>query len=149
MPHDSSVIFYFQCISGFHVNHEYCYTLDTTQVTAHTIGCYYKVTMAQWHIPPLILALHWHVWVRLITRYIQLYLCFPVKRLSLKPENLERLLFLKFNVRTLNGEKRTPYSDFKAPNSHVIPPPALSDSMNSDDETSDIEILSDTEGGNE
>ena len=64
-------------------------------------------------------------------------------------ENLERLLFLKFNLRSLNGEKRTPTPDFEAPNNHVLPPPVLSDSVNNDDETSDIEILSDTEGGEE
>ena len=70
------------------------------------------------------------------------------KRLSLKPENLERLLFLKFNLRSLNGEKRTPTTDFEAPNSHVLSPPVISDTI-PDDETSDIEIVSDTEGDEE
>ena len=31
----------------------------------------------------------------------------------------------------------------------ILSPPVLSDSVNNDDETSDIEILSDTEGGEE
>ena len=71
------------------------------------------------------------------------------KRLSLKSENLERLLFFKFNLRSTNGEKRTPTTDFEAHNSHILSPPAVSDTVNSGDETSDIEIVSDTEGDEE
>ena len=33
------------------------------------------------------------------------------KRLSLKSENLERLLFFKFNLPSMNGEKRTPTTE--------------------------------------
>ena len=71
------------------------------------------------------------------------------KRLSLKSENLERLLFFKFNLRSMNGEKRTTTTDFEAHNSHVLSPPVVSDTLNSGDETSDIEIVSDTEGDEE
>ena len=49
----------------------------------------------------------------------------------------------------MNGEKRTPTTDFEAPNSHVLSPPVVSDTVNSVDETSDIEIVSDTEGDEE
>jgi hypothetical protein len=56
---------------------------------------------------------------------------------------------LKFNLRSLNGEKRTTSPVFEASNNHVLPSPVLSDAVNNDDETSDIEILSDTEGGEE
>ena len=66
------------------------------------------------------------------------------KRLRLKPENLECLLFLKYNLRSLNGEKRAPPEDFEAPNSRILPTPVLSESRHSEEETSDIDI-SDTE----
>ena len=36
-------------------------------------------------------------------------------RLCLKSENFESLLFLKFNMRTLNGEKGKPPADFTPP----------------------------------
>ena len=71
------------------------------------------------------------------------------KRFSLKSENLERLLFFKFNLRSMNGENRTPTTDFEAHNSNVLSPPVVSDTVNSGDETSDIEIVSDTEGDEE
>ena len=72
------------------------------------------------------------------------------KRLRLKPENLECLLFLKFNMNSLNGEKRTPVEDFVAPNSRILPTPVMTESRQSEDETSGIDI-SDTEAdtGNE
>ena len=70
------------------------------------------------------------------------------KRLRLKPENLECLLFLKYNLRSLNGEKRAPPEDFEAPNSRILPTPVLSESRQSEEETSDIDI-SDTEADTE
>ena len=44
-------------------------------------------------------------------------------RLRLKPENFGSHIFLKYNLRTLNGEKRTPPADFTPP----PPPPTVAD----------------------
>ena len=67
------------------------------------------------------------------------------KRLSLKPANFECLLFLKYNVRALNGERRAPSNDFTPPNSIELPASVIESMQCDDDESSDIEIMSDDE----
>ena len=66
--------------------------------------------------------------------------------LILKPANFESLLFLKYNLRALNGERRAPPQDFSPSNSSLLPPSIIDSSPDSDpDESSDVEIISDSE----
>ena len=68
------------------------------------------------------------------------------KRLSLKPAYFESLLFLKYNLRALNNERRAPPQDSSPPNRSLLPPPIIDSSPDSDtDESSDVEIISDSE----
>ena len=61
---------------------------------------------------------------------------------STRPKNFESLLFLKSNLRTLRGQKRSPPDDFTPPNSCQLPPHVVDERFidQDDDENSDIDI---------
>lgn len=63
------------------------------------------------------------------------------KRLSLKPDNMEANLFLKYNIRALGYKTDLPRvtDDFVAPNEGNLPEAVVGEVH--DDETSDVEII--------